>query len=114
MEFIVAMKGSTCIAFIVLVLAVMPVAVVAEDKFHLGDLVELISLLPHIYHGIVGLLMIWKSDGLFAIFTVVSFWLYVVFILIEFFKPCLHEASNIKYQPVRIAVNIWSACDRDC
>ena len=54
----VAMKGSTCIAFIVLVLAVMPAAVVAEEKFDLGDLVELISLLPHIYHGIVGLMMI--------------------------------------------------------
>tara|TARA_Y100000768_G_scaffold178510_1_gene133683 strand:+ start:7119 stop:7445 length:327 start_codon:yes stop_codon:yes gene_type:complete len=106
------MKGSTCIAFIVLVLAVMPAAVFAEDKFDLGDLVELISLLPHIYDGIVGFIAIWNSDGLGAALTVVAVFMSVMFVLIELFKPCLQEASKKKYQPVRTVANIWTAGDR--
>lgn len=105
-----AIKRFTCVAFIVL--AVMPALVLAEDQFDMGDLVELMTLLPHIYDGILGFLAIWKSDGLDAALTVVVLCLSLMFVLIELFKPCLQEASKKKYQPVRIVANIWTAGNR--
>ena len=103
------MNRFTYAAFIVLAIA----PVLAEEKFDLGDLVEIISLLPVIIDGIVVFLAICRQDGLVVgllvvmIYTAVS--IVVVLLANLLFGPCIKEISKKKYQPVRIAANVWVA-----
>jgi len=93
-----------------IVLANSPVC--AEEKFDLGYLVEIASLLPVIIDSFVGFLAICRQDGLLLglvvvmVYTTVS--VAVVMLLNTFFGSCIQELGKKKYQPVRIAVNVWA------
>ena len=107
-----SMKRFTCAAFIVLAI-VMAAPVCAEENFDLGDLVEIVSLMPVIIDGIVGFVAICRQEGLVVglvlvmIYTTVS--IVVVLLANLLFGPCIKEISKKKYQPVRIAANVWVA-----
>ena len=106
------MNRFTYAAFIVLAIA----PVLAEEKFDLGDLVEIVSLLPVIIDGIVGFLAICRADGLGIALAVVMVYTTVsvalVMLLNTFFGSWIQEFSKKKYQPLRIAVNVWANSKR--
>jgi hypothetical protein len=100
---------------IILVIAVGSV-MAEDDDFDLGDLIEIVSLMPIIIDGIVSFLAICQEDGIGVALVCVSltllFTFIVTFIIIAIFKPCFEEFSKKKYQPLRIALNLCANDER--
>ena len=92
----------------VLIMLTSVISVAAEEQFDLGDLIELLALMPHIFQALGAIVEMFHTSGVLPtlLFLFVSF--SIGLIVSYIFQPCLNEFSKKKYQPLRTGVLLTS------